>query len=182
VEVNKLKIIVVNGKGGSGKTTMEKYFADLADSMGDKTAFTSMVKEVKNIANRCGWTGAKEDKDRKFLADLKDLLEDYNDLPFESVLNDILRAERDHCGYIFVDAREPKDIDRLKEMGLNIYTILVIREETNREYNNHADDEVFDYNYDYILENTGTLNDLKKSTETIFQLINEDIELIPSED
>ena len=67
-------------------------------------------------------------------------------------------------------------------MGLNIYTILVTREETNREYNNHADDGVFDYNYDYILENTGTLDDLKKSTETIFQLINEDIELIPSED
>jgi hypothetical protein len=150
--------------------------------MNDETAFTSMVKEVKNIARMLGWTGAKEDKDRKFLADLKDLLEDYNDLPFESVLNDILRAERDHCGYIFVDAREPKDIDRLKEMGLNIYTILVIRKETNREYNNHADDGVFDYNYDYILENTGTLDDLKKSTETIFQLINEDIELIPSED
>lgn len=177
-----MKIIVVNGKGGSGKTTMEEYFADLADLMGDETAFTSMVKEVKAIANRCGWTGAKEDKDRKFLADLKDLLEDYNDLPFESVLNDILRAERDYCGYIFVDAREPKDIDRLKEIGLNISTILVTRNETNREYNNHADDGVFNYNYDYVIENTGTLEDLKKSTETIFEIISNEEELIPSEE
>lgn len=177
-----MKIIVVNGKGGSGKDTLENYFTEFAEMCKNKVNKTSMVEGVKDIAKICGWTGGKDDKDRKFLSDLKDLLEDYSDLPFEDVLNKILRSERDNYDYIFIDAREPKDIDRIKEIGLNCYTVLITREETNREYNNHADDGVFDYNYNFKIENNGSLEDLRTKARELFEEIDSSFEFVPLEE
>ena len=174
-----MKIIIVNGKGGSGKDTFEEYFRDFAELCGNKVYKTSMVRTVKNIAQLCGWQGGKDDKDRKFLSDLKMLLDDYNNFAFESVVNDILRAEKEHYDYIFIDAREPRDIDRLKGISLNCYTVLITRKETtNKVYGNDADDCVFDYNYDYVVSNNSTLDELKDSARTLFGIIENEEELI----
>lgn len=138
-----------------------------------------MVRAVKGIAQICGWQGGKDDKDRKFLSDLKMLLDDYNDFAFESVVNDILRAEKEHYDYVFIDAREPKDIDRLKGISLNCYTVLITRKETtNKVYGNDADDCVFDYNYDYVIPNNSTLDELRDSAKTLFGIIENEEELI----
>ena len=175
-----MKIIIVNGKGGSGKDTFEEYFRDIAELCENKVYKTSMVRAVKNIAQMCGWQGGKSDKDRKFLADLKTLLDDYNNFAFESVVNDILKAEKEHYDYIFIDAREPNDIDKIKEISLNCYTILIKRKETTEKiYGNDADDNVMNYNYDYIIENNGTLDDLRASAEIFFNEIDNEAELIP---
>jgi hypothetical protein len=127
----------------------------------------------------CGWQGGKSDKDRKFLADLKTLLDSYNNFAFESVVNDILKAEKEHYDYIFIDAREPIDIDRLKDISLNCYTVLITRKETtDKVYGNDADDCVFDYNYDYVIPNNSTLDELKDSAKTLFEIIDSKEELI----
>lgn len=174
-----MKIIIVNGKGGSGKDTFEEYFRDFAELCDNKVYKTSMVRAVKSIAQICGWQGGKDDKDRKFLSDLKMLLDDYNDFAFESVVNDILRAEKEHYDYIFIDAREPRDIDRLKDISLNCYTVLITRIETTyKVYGNDADDCVFDYNYDYVIPNNSTLDEFKESAKTLFEIINSKEELI----
>lgn len=61
---------------------------------------------------------------------------------------------------LFVDCREPKEIQKLKER-LNATTVLVRRlgDEAN-ETSNHADANVFEYEYDYTIKNYGGLNDL----------------------
>lgn len=176
---NEEHLFLINDFIVTHNTTFEDYFSDFTELCGNKVYKTSMVRAVKNIAQMCGWQGGKGDKDRKFLADLKTLLDDYNNFAFESVVNDILRAEKEHYDYIFIDAREPRDIDRLKNISLNCYTVLITRKETtNKVYGNDADDCVFDYNYDYIVSNNSTLDELKESAKTLFEIIDSEEELI----
>ena len=59
-------VIVINGAGGVGKDTL----CELA-SLHFKVFNVSSITPIKEIASMCGWSGAKDDKSRKFLSDLK---------------------------------------------------------------------------------------------------------------
>ena len=72
----KKAVIVINGRGGVGKDTL----CDMA-AKSFKTLNVSSITPIKEIAKMCGWDGAKDDKSRKFLADLKKLSVEYNDYP-----------------------------------------------------------------------------------------------------
>lgn len=74
-------IFIINGSGGVGKDT----FCNLVDEVSNGQVYSySSVNLVKKVAEMCGWNGAKEEHDRKFLSDLKDLLTKYNDAPFKN--------------------------------------------------------------------------------------------------
>jgi len=158
-----MKIICINGQGGVGKDT----FVDYCGSQKNGIFNISMVDGIKKVASLIGWTGSKEPKDRKFLSDLKDLIAEYNDYPFQDVLNEINLAEWYHWAekltdelICFVHAREPEDIQRWKdEYGAR--ALLIRREEVEKTYGNHSDDQVFDIDYDYVINNDGKLEDLK---------------------
>ena len=160
-----MKVIIFNGKGSSGKTTSQKFFTSVAKSYGYKTAQTSMVDYVKTVAAAAGWKGGKDWGDRRFLSDLKLALERWDNSPYETTARFI--KDNGKADFIFVDAREPKDIDKLIE-DFEAVTVLVDREECRKSYGNMADDGVFNYTYDYVIENNGSLEDLKDSIETLF--------------
>lgn len=167
-----IDIIVVNGVGGSGKDTFENFFMGVADLMGDACSKYSMVSKVKEIATYAGWDGGKTDKDRKFLSDLKFALTEWGDIPRKSVKEIIEKAQNNSYCYIFIDAREPDDIDWLKETFPNQVTTILIDRGIERKYGNPADDGVFDYNYDLYINNNGTLDDLRASAETYYEMLN----------
>lgn len=158
------KILIFNGPGGAGKDTAQEFFKKTALFYGYKTAKTSMVTHVKTIAAAAGWKGGKDFGDRRFLSDLKLALERWDNSPYETTKDFIENTKAD---FIFVDAREPKDIDKLKA-DFEVITILIDREECRKSYGNVADDGVFNYTYDYVIENNGTLADLAASMETLF--------------
>ena len=63
---------------------------------------------------------------------------------------------------LFVDVREPKEIQRLKEM-YGATTLLIRRASAeSEETSNHADSDVFEYQYDVIIENNGTIDELRE--------------------
>lgn len=165
-----MKVIIVNGRGGVGKDTFESFVAEISAKNNKWTGKTSMVTFVKQIAERCGWYGSKELKDRKFLSDLKLALAEWNDIPYNSVKHFLKRAERDDTDIVFVDAREAEDIDRLKE-DFNAITVLVERKGLLESYGNVADDNVYNYSYDYVIENNGTLEDLNAAALTFYEAI-----------
>ena len=78
-----MKIICINGQGGVGKDS----FVFFCGSPFSGIYNYSMIDGVKNIATLIGWDGGKGLKDRKFLSDLKDLVDDYNDYSFRNVLD-----------------------------------------------------------------------------------------------
>ena len=63
----------------------------------------------------------------------------------------------------FIDAREPEDIKRLKDK-FNCKTILITRDE-KKSYGNHADDNVFNYDYDIKIDNTGSLEEFRAAAK-----------------
>lgn len=169
-----MKIICINGQGGVGKDTFVAYCAKEVNGIYN----FSMVDGVKKIAKQIGWDGSKELKDRRFLSDLKDLTSRYNDFPFTSTLDAIRSLALNHISpeelIIFIHSRESQDIGRwVKEYGAK--TLLIRREEVEGKYNNHADDEVFIIEYDYIIKNNGTPEDLEEKAKIFINKIkNED--------
>lgn len=116
-----------------------------------------------------GWDGGKTERDRKFLADLNTLSSEYNDQPFKdvkSLVNDFLDNDLDdEYKFLFIDAREISAIDRMKQ-AFNAKTIFVIRNGVAAVRSNHADAQTAEnYDYDYIVDNSGSLDDLRKRAE-----------------
>ena len=153
-------------------TTFEDYFCDVADLMDDSATKYSMVTYVKKIAEYMGWNGGKTDRDRKFLSDLKIAMAEWKDLPRTDVKQAIEKADKNNYCYIFIDAREAEDIDWLKETYPGHVTTVLVNRGIDKKYGNIADDNVLNYNYDVCIENTGTLDDLRASAETFYEILN----------
>lgn len=112
-----------------------------------------------------GWAGGKTERDRKFLADLNTLSSEYNDQPFKdvkSLVDDFLDNDLDdEYKFLFIDAREIPAIDRMKQ-AFDAKTVFVIRNGVEAIRSNHADAQTAEnYDYDYIVENNGSFNDLR---------------------
>ena len=158
-------ILVINGKGGCGKDTICNIVAKRY-----KTINISEITPIKEIASVGGWKGEKTDKARKFLADLKALFVDYNNLPYEYALGYIKDFINDDNEILFIHAREPEEIAKLVNGSpYKVNTILIRREDklftSKRHYGNHADDDVENYPYDFIYEGH---NDSEEALEKDF--------------
>ena len=173
----KFKVVIVNGFPGTGKTSFETLCQWILTPR--YCVMRSTVDEIKRIAKECGWNGEKDAKSRKFLSDLKDLLTEFNDLPFNDIVAYAENYENqlaymgfsNHPHILFVDAREPEGIQRLKDK-LDAVTLLIRR--TVAEDNiqsNHADQNVLNYRYDYVINNDGTIDELaQKANDFISEL------------
>ena len=159
------RIFIINGMGGSGKDT----FVEIVKKTYPRTLNISSVEFVKKIAEECGWDGSKTERNRKFLSDLKDLLTQWDDVPNKKI-DDIIKY---YCGdIVFIHAREPDNIEYLKNK-YNALTILIVNTRVDDITSNHADAGVYDYVYDYIIENNGSIEDLEQAAQTFMEAINE---------
>lgn len=152
------KVILINGSGSWGKDT----FVECCKEIETTNIFNlSTVDFVKKIATLCGWDGTKSEKNRKFLSDLKDLLEEWNDVPNTIINNNISYI---FGSIIFIHVREPKNLTQLKAK-YNATTVLINNPNIEQITSNHADAEVMNYNYDYIIDNDGTIENLKEKAK-----------------
>lgn len=172
-----LRVVIVNGKPESGKTTFEKLAKEiLGEAFCEQR---STVDRVKEIAIEIGWNGVKDSKGRKLLSDLKDICTEYNDMPVNDISQYLKTWEYELKYYgveniphvFFIDDREPEHIARLKEK-FNAITLLIRRPgDEEIKTSNHADENVFNYEYDWVINNDGTLNDLHESAERFLNWI-----------
>lgn len=166
-------VFVINGRGGVGKDQFVKYFTEFAGE--DSVLNISTVDYIKQTAKSLGWKGEKDNLSRKFLSDLKDMATYWGDIPFNDVYKKtqwfeytLTSLKGNQNGFVFIHCREPKEIQRIKDnFRFNVYTILIRRAGQNF-YGNHADDEVENYNYNFIIDNNGTLEDLKEITQNFY--------------
>lgn len=166
------KIVIVNGTPGAGKTTFEKQFLEYALSKNKKTLILSTVDFVKQIAQECGWNGKKTDRNRKFLSDLKDLLTEWDDVPYKKICEQVRNARKEY-DFIFIDCREPNEIKRLvDELGAKAVIVRRLADEYGT-FSNHADANVFNYEYDYSIPNFGTLDDLLTNVVLFYNKLEE---------
>ena len=154
------QVFIINGSGGVGKDT----FVELVSRYVGCRNFSS-VEEVKHFAEMMGWKGEKDDKSRKFLSDLKDILTEYNDRPFKFLETCVKRFNNDKVNeFCFLHIREPEEIERAKN-EFNAKTVLVWNKNVSLINSNHADANVYDYTYDVLIDNSGTLEELEHEAE-----------------
>lgn len=161
-----MKIFVINGMPLSGKSTFVSFCLDELGAWGKEVSTVDFVKE---LAKECGWDGTKTPLNRKFLSDLKDLLTEWGDVPYKEIIKEKKIWEygfeqfdipTKDC-FFFIHCREPQEIQKFVDR-VNAETILIRRESVeSKEQSNHADAEVFNFKYDYEIENNGDLKELK---------------------
>lgn len=161
------KIIVINGMAMVGKDT----FVNLCHEINQNIIQISTIDFVKSVAKFAGWNGVKDEKSRKFLSDLKDILEEYNDIPNKKI-DEFISARPNNI--IFIHAREPHNIAYYKEK-YNAVTLLITNPNVKTIISNHADKNVFNYDYDYIIENNNTLAELKNKAREFLKKIEIDL-------
>lgn len=163
----KNKIVIINGTGGSGKDTFVEYCKE------HMTVFNhSSVDIIKQAASIIGWDGKKDDKSRKFLSDLKALVTEYNDGCFKymkEMVETFTNVETDDC-ILFLHIREPEEIKRVVD-EFGAITLLITNSNVEDITTNESDRRVYEYKYDYIVDNSGSLQDLaEKAYEFICSL------------
>lgn len=160
--MNKLAV-VINGAGGVGKDTL----CDLA-AKHFRTVKVSTIDPIKKIAAENGWRGEKTPEARKFLASLKQVFAEYNDLPTEYAVGEYKKFLSDESEngkeLFFIHIREGEQIKHFIERAKasqtdadsgcgKIVTLLVRSKRAEESYGNPSDDEVENFNYDYIFIN-----------------------------
>jgi hypothetical protein len=150
-------ILLINGVAESGKdlfidTLLKKYFV----------LRTSIIDPVKHIARVLGWDGVKDERGRRFLAQLKTCLDEYDGFSFKEILS---LVEKEMCpghDFVCIVTREPDDIEGFKNvyknLGFNVVSILIVRDSAvSRTPDNHADRGVSNYIYDFYIMNNKTI-------------------------
>lgn len=166
-------IIVINGAPTTGKDTFVQYCQNLMPKgyvMGYST-----VDFVKAIALECGWDGIKTPKNRKFLSDLKDLLTEWDDVPFKRTImaaNSHINALNDTAkqySVTFIHCREPKEIQKIVDRTAAVSVLIRRPTVENNDQSNHADANVLNYNYDYVINNDGDLDSLQEKARQFLE-------------
>lgn len=163
-----------NGKifitGNSGKDT----FVDQLETL-TSVYRHSTVDTIKNIAeSHFGWDGEKDAKGRKLLSDLKIASIEYNNMPHNEMKIAIDYAEKSGQYDVFTCmVRDISEIEKAvndPDLKDKVVTILITSDRTQgHKYGNVADDNVMDYIYDYYIDNSGTIEDLKEMANLILQ-------------
>lgn len=174
-----IKVVLVNGRPSVGKSEFEKLCEKQCNIFTRTEGFikgrnllidiSSTIDLIKDIATQCGWDGTKTPKNRKFLSDLKDLLTQWNDVSLKYIVSTISKLSSRYDWIVFVDCREPQEIQRMKEK-FNATTLLIRRESVeNSEPSNHADANVFNYNYDLTIWNNSDIASLEHEAKKFIE-------------
>ena len=177
-----VKVVIVNGVPGSGKTKFQEICDNICEPFRKFPGFKenhmlatdslSTVAFVKYLATLSGWNGEKTLKNRKFLCDLKALLTEWDNVPYKKIkrwVNSRASGNEFVDWILFVDCREPAEIQKLKE-GLNATTVLIRRESVeNNETSNASDVNVFDYNYDLTIWNNSDIIELENEAKKFIE-------------
>lgn len=166
------KIMITNGSGGCGKDTLAEIMSKYVDII--KYSSIDFFKELGTLGRMCS---QKNEPERILLYNLKKAFIEYNDLPTilcGEEIDNFLQSDED--GILIIDVREPEEIQKLKDLYPQIITVLVTNKNVPVITYNSSDANVFDYVYDYIVDNSYTLEILEESAKTLLQELDFNIE------
>lgn len=168
------KVIIINGYGTCGKDKFVKLFAR-AIPLDKEMENISTVDDTKEISKLMGWDGhSKTDRDRQLWVDLKAAQTRYNNGIFNKIVDHIEKSDSD---FFFIHCREPQEIKKFVKyyqfLQYRECTTLLIDRSGVEPPDNESDRSVMDYEYDKIIENNGTLNDLMNKADHFYREITE---------
>lgn len=167
-------IIIINGKGASGKDTIIQNIQEMYDVANITSIAPALKASIDNnwlSQNPDAKNYVKSEKGRRFLSKLNKLLDDEFDISMKYLLKEC------HCkqNVKFVHIREPENIEDFKTLlsvaysSEKVITLLVKSDRTeDKIYGNPADDRCEDYEYDEEFINNYSLEKLKEASIDFF--------------
>jgi len=159
-------VIIINGIGGAGKDTLCEYIATHFETIN-----VSSITPIKEIAGNYGWNGEKNEVSRKFLADLKKVFTDFNDLPTKYLMDEYDKFINGTAMIFFAHIREASEIEKFKRQITTPCVTLLIRRSENKSWGNESDDDVENYAYDYYFDNDKALEETQKEFHALISSI-----------
>ena len=153
------KVFITNGSAENGKDSFAEFVGKYISTY--KYSSIDLVKEMFEVVGVS--KKEKTEKKRRLWSDGKDLLTEYDDIPFKDVTSIVtdFKNNKIEAEVLLIDIREPEEIARAVET-FGAETILIRNPNAIKIESNHADRDVENYKYDYIIENDGTLEQLER--------------------
>ncbi len=174
-----MKIIMICGKARSGKDTLADYL--IKELQNKKTCRIQISQYIKYYAMKYfGWDGKDETKPRDLFNKLgTEIIRNKIDPNFHinRLIEDLEVLSYFYDTFIISDVRFPVEIEKVKEKYSNVYTIKVQRdsneltESQKKEISETALDNYTDY--DYFIDNNGTLEELESKAKDLLKKIGE---------
>lgn len=153
-----MRLIGLAGKAQVGKDTTADY---LVKNYGfKKMAFADYLKQVAELG---GWNGLKDEKGRRYLQTLGDVMRTYK----PNIFIDEIKAKiklyeemmyRTSKGIVISDVRLVTEIEALKEIGAQIW--LIERNIVGAQAHHTEMLDENSYKFDYVFDNNGTFSQL----------------------
>ena len=172
-----MRIFIIGGKSGSGKTNLAKMIKDYYDKENKKSVITEYSKYLKLFAKEMVNWNFSEPKPRKFLQDIGIFIRKNIDPDFliNRMQEDLLVYEKYYDNVIISDARFIDELEVIKSKYPDTYTIHLINTNDNNlkdsEKNHISEISLDDYlEADYTIE-ISSLEELESEIETILEEI-----------
>lgn len=176
-------VFIINGAPRTGKDTFINLVRKLTK---EKVIAYSSIDWVKQMAMYMGWDGKKDTKGRKFLSDIKDTCTEYADIPFQKIVKTLTVYEEfpEHAPrYFCTNIREPLEIQKLvdwcKERKIPCYTVWIRQQKAEQialdNFLSSGDTQFAEYNYDWIINNDGTIKEFEQEIEFRLNKIGEGV-------
>lgn len=174
-----MKIILIGGKARSGKDTLADFIIEELEKKERKVCKVQVGQYIKYYAEKYfGWDGSEETKPRDLLIKIgTEIIRKKIDPDFHinRLIEDIKVLSYFYDTFVVSDIRFPVEIEKPKKEFDNVITIKTIREsdELNEKQKGHITETGLDnYNsFDYIVDNSGSLEDLKEQAIKIVKEI-----------
>jgi hypothetical protein len=173
------KIYVLSGKAGNGKNKVASYIGSIYDNDNKKTINLSYASYLKEYAkNILDWDGNEETKPREFLQQIGvELIKNNidNRMLVKRIVEDIKIYSYFYDVITISDARFPEEIETIRKNFANVIVIhihgLEVKNNLTDLEKKHATETSLDnYNdYDYDIDNSGTLKQLKNKVQDIIK-------------
>lgn len=161
-----MRIIIINGSASTGKDNFVNYFKKHYNF---KCFNWSTIDKVKKVSKRnFGWNGKKTEDARLFLSEIKRVWSEFNNGPFEDMVNKISKSyekleknDKENVVY-FIHCREPQEIQKFVDKYKDKCITILLKRDDRDVPNNDSDKNVSNFNYNYLIENSGNKKDLEK--------------------
>lgn len=183
IELREPIIFIVCGKARSGKSTATEYIRQYYESKNKQCLNLMYAESIKNYAKKIiHWNGKEETKPRTFLQQLgTEIIRNQIDPHFftKRMIDDL------HIYSYFFDVLTISDarfVDEISEPKKQFKKVIVLRIEkqdmtselTEGQQQHVSENALNDFSdYDYIIQNNGTLEDLKQKIYNILDEVKE---------
>ena len=164
-----MKVICISGKAQHGKDTTASFLKERLEDQGYDVLVAHYGDLVKYICKTFfGWNGQKDEYGRGLLQYVgTDVIREQEPDFWVNFLAKMLHFFREEWDYVLIpDSRFPNEIDYLRDAGLDVTHLRVIREHfqspLTEEQQRHPSETALDHvTPDFYIHNNGTLDDLK---------------------